>query len=83
MEENLKTTDDLLEDVVNANLQDLLINQFDDEKQKKEVFDDTMKAVDRLTKMKEISSSEDNCAEETEFPSCADKTPEIKNTRKE
>ena len=36
MEENLKTTDELLEDVVNANLQDLLINQFDDEKQKKE-----------------------------------------------
>ena len=59
MEENLKTTDELLEDVVNANLQDLLINQFDDEKQKKEVFDDTMKAVDRLTRMKEISSSED------------------------
>ena len=59
MEENLKTTDELLEDVVNANLQDLLINQFDDEKQKKEVFDDTMKAVDRLTRMKEISSSDD------------------------
>ena len=36
MEENLKTTDELLEDVVNANLQDLLINQFDDEKQRKE-----------------------------------------------